>query len=50
MIEIINIEYLKNKMNFDGILIKISFMNRVENTRTLSMRTNDLIWQEKFEL
>jgi len=50
LIEIINIEYLKNKMNFDGISIKISFLNRVENTKILSINTNELVWEEKFEL
>ena len=49
-IEIINIEYLKNQMNYDGIMIKISFLNKEENTKILSLNTSELIWQEKFEL
>lgn len=50
LIEIINIEYLKNQMNFDGIFIKISFLNKDESTRVLSLNTSELVWQEKFEL
>ena len=50
MIEIINIEYLKQLMNYDGIYIKISFGRRMESTRVLSISTNELVWQQKFEL
>jgi hypothetical protein len=50
LIEIININYLKNQMNFDGILIKISFLNKEEKTKMLSLSKNELVWNEKFEL
>lgn len=50
MIEIINIEYLKQLMSYDGIYINIRFGNREESTRALSISTNELVWQQKFEL
>ncbi len=50
IIEIMNIEYLKNLLNYDGILITIAFGNKRESTRILSTSTNDLVWQQKFEL
>ena len=49
-IEIINIEYLKSRLTYDGILIRIAFGNKRESTKILSTSTNDLVWQQKFEL
>lgn len=49
-IEIINIDYLRNKLAFDGILIKIAFGDRIETTKILSTYDDDLVWQQKFEL
>lgn len=50
IIEIINIEYLKSRLTYDGILIRIFFNNKREMTKILSTSTNDLVWQQKFEL
>jgi len=50
IIEIINIEYLKSRLTYDGILIRIFFNNKKESTKILSTSTNDLVWQQKFEL
>lgn len=50
IIEIINIEYLKSRLTYDGILIRIFFDNKKESTKILSTSTNDLVWQQKFEL
>jgi len=50
IIEIINIEYLKSRLTYDGILIRIFFNNKKETTKILSTSTNDLVWQQKFEL
>lgn len=49
-IEIINIEYLNNKLTYDGILIRISFGDKVETSKVLYKSANELIWQQKFEL
>ncbi len=50
IIETINIEYLKSRLTYDGILIRIFFNNKKETTKILSTSTNDLVWQQKFEL
>jgi len=50
IIEIINIEYIKSRLTYDGILIRISFGRKRESTKILSINDNDLVWQQKFEL
>jgi len=49
-IEIVNIDYIKGRLAHDGVLIRITFGNRVETSRILSVSKNELTWEQKFEL
>ena len=49
-IEIINIEYLERKLTYDGIFVEITFGNKNEVTKIISTNSQNLVWQQKFEL
>ncbi len=49
ILEITNIEFLKEYNSYSGISIIIKFDDQIKNTKTIS-KNGDLFWKEKFEL